>query len=105
MVIRLSWAGNWENKYRVKNFGVSGHTMLQKGDCPYMKNDVYRWCKEFNPDVVVIKLGTNDSKPQNWKYKDEFMTDAQQMIDELKAFACPSGYLSGLSGKGDEFGF
>lgn len=83
------------NKYRVKNFGVSGHTMLQKGDCPYMKNDVYRWCKEFNPDVVVIKLGTNDSKPQNWKYKDEFMTDAQQMIDELKALpARPDIYLA-----------
>ena len=83
------------NKYRVRNFGVSGHTMLQKGDCPYMKNDVYRWCKEFNPDVVVIKLGTNDSKPQNWKYKDEFMTDAQQMIDELKALpARPDIYLA-----------
>ena len=60
-----------------------------------MKNDVYRWCKEFNPDVVVIKLGTNDSKPQNWKYKDEFMTDAQQMIDELKALpARPYIYLA-----------
>lgn len=83
------------SKYCVKNFGVSGHTMLQKGECPYMKTDVYQWCKEFNPDIVVIKLGTNDSKPQNWQYKDEFMTDAQRMIDELKALpAHPDIYLA-----------
>ncbi|WP_288155469.1 GDSL-type esterase/lipase family protein [Phocaeicola sartorii] len=82
------------DKFCVKNFGVSGHTMLQKGDCPYMANDVYRWCKDFNPDIVVIKLGTNDSKPQNWKHKDEFMNDAQKMIDELKALpAKPDIYM------------
>lgn len=81
--------------YVVKNFGVSGHTMLKKGDCPYMANDAYRLSKEFNPDIVVIKLGTNDSKPQNWKYKDEFMQDAQQMIDEYKALPSrPDIYLA-----------
>ncbi len=32
---------------------------------------------------------------KNWKYKDEFMTDAQQMIDELKALpARPDIYLA-----------
>lgn len=81
--------------YVVKNFGVSGHTMLKKGDRPYMANDAYRLCKEFNPDIVVVKLGTNDSKPQNWCYKDEFMADMQQMIDELKALpAHPDIYLA-----------
>lgn len=72
-------------KYLVRNFGVSGHTMLQKGDCPYMANQAYQACKDFNPDIVVIKLGTNDSKPYNWAHKDEFAGDMQKMIDELKA--------------------
>ncbi len=82
-------------KYLVKNFGASGRTMLQKGTDPYMKDDMYRWCKEFDPDIVVIKLGTNDSKPENWKYKDEFMTDAQRMIDEFKNLpARPDIYLA-----------
>ena len=42
-------------------------------------------CKQFDPQVVVIKLGTNDSKTENWKHGDEFYQDMQQMIDELKA--------------------
>ena len=38
----------------------------------------------FKPDIVIIKLGTNDSKPQNWQYKDEFKQDLQQMITTLR---------------------
>ncbi|MEE1316901.1 MAG: GDSL-type esterase/lipase family protein, partial [Prevotella sp.] len=42
--------------------------------------------KAFNPDVVVIKLGTNDSKPINWTlHSKQYTADMQQMIDELKA--------------------
>lgn len=73
--------------YLVRNFGVSGHTMLQKGDCPYMANQAYQACKDFNPDIVIIKLGTNDSKPYNWVHKDEYVNDMQKMIDELNALS------------------
>ncbi|MBQ1668018.1 MAG: xylanase, partial [Prevotella sp.] len=45
--------------------------------------------------VVVIKLGTNDSKPYNWQYGKEFSADLQQMIDALKALpAKPTIYLA-----------
>lgn len=72
--------------YAVRNFGVSGRTMLNNGDRPYMKEGAWREAKEFMPDVVVIKLGTNDSKPVNWdKHGKDFGKDLQQMIDELKA--------------------
>ena len=72
------------NGYWVKNFGLSGRTMLNKGDIPYMKELAWRDALAFKPDIVVIKLGTNDSKPQNWKYKDEFKRDLQQMIISLR---------------------
>lgn len=84
-----AWPGVLDKKlgtdYHVRNFGVSGYTMLQNGDHPYMKHDAYAFCKTFNPDIIVIKLGTNDSKPYNWAHKDEFLSDAQKMIDEFKA--------------------
>ncbi len=70
--------------YWVKNFGVSGRTLLNNGDIPYMKELAWRDALAFKPDVVVIKLGTNDSKPQNWKHKDEFKHDLQQMITALR---------------------
>ena len=70
--------------YWVKNFGVSGRTMLNKGDQPYMKEMAWADAQAFKPDVVVIKLGTNDSKPQNWKYSAEFRQDLEQMILTLR---------------------
>ncbi len=70
--------------WEVQNFGVSGATMLKKGDKPYWEMDAFQQAKEFAPDVVVIKLGTNDSKPQNWKYGDEYTADYQQMIRQFK---------------------
>ena len=77
--------------YWVKNFGVSSRTLLNKGDFPYMKEMAWRDALAFNPDIVVIKLGTNDSKPQNWQYASEFKQDLLQMIKALgkaKIFLC-----------------
>jgi Esterase/lipase len=71
------------NDYWVKNFGVSGRTMLNKGDLPYMNETAWKDALAFKPDIVVIKLGTNDSKPQNWQYSKEFKQDLTQMIKAL----------------------
>ena len=67
-------------KWEVRNFGVSGATLLKKGDKPYHKQKAYTAALEWKSDVVIIKLGTNDSKPQNWKHKDEFAADYKDMI-------------------------
>ena len=72
------------NDYFVKNFGVSGRTMLNKGDQPYMNEVAWKDAVAFKPDVVIIKLGTNDSKPQNWQYGEEFKQDLKQMITTLR---------------------
>lgn len=60
------------NSYIVKNFGVSGRTLLKKGDFPYWNERRFKQAQAFEPDIIIILLGTNDSKPQNWQYKDEF---------------------------------
>jgi len=72
------------NGYWVKNFGVSGRTMLNKGDLPYMDEMAWRDALAYKPDIVIIKLGTNDSKPQNWQYGNEFRHDLEQMILALR---------------------
>lgn len=71
--------------YEVRNFGVSGATLLRQGDKPYWKQPAYAQAQAFKPDVVVIKLGTNDSKPQNWKFKNEFAADAQALVASFRA--------------------
>ncbi len=71
--------------YWVMNFGVGGRTLLNKGDNPYMRELAWRYALDFNPDMVIIKLGTNDSKTTNWKHGVEFEQDMQQMVDSLRA--------------------
>lgn len=81
--------------YLVKNFGVSARTMMNKGDLPYMNELAWRDAKAFNPNIVIIKLGTNDSKTHNWVHgADEFRQSMQAMIDTLKALPSkPKIYL------------
>ena len=66
--------------WEVGNFGVSGRTVLRKGDHPYWKEDAYKKALDFEPDAVVIMLGTNDTKPQNWKLRDEFEGDYRDLV-------------------------
>jgi lysophospholipase L1-like esterase len=70
--------------YQVKNFGVGGRTLLKKGDFPYWNEPQFQEVKDFRPDVVLIKLGTNDSKPQNWAHKAEFVQDYLDLIAEFR---------------------
>lgn len=67
--------------YQAKNFGVSGRTLLKKGDYPFWKEAAFRNATNFGPNIVTIKLGTNDSKPQNWQYKDQFADDLRALVD------------------------
>lgn len=73
------------NEWDVRNFGNNGATMLKKGNSPYWDLPMYQKAKSFSPDVVIILLGTNDSKPENWAhYKNEFKSNYEDMIWELK---------------------
>jgi len=72
-------------RFEVRNFGVSGATLLKKGDFSYWERPEFRAATQFNPHVVVIKLGTNDTKPQNWKHADNYTADYEAMIDHFAA--------------------
>lgn len=72
------------DNYEVRNFGVSGTTLLSKGDSPYIQTGAYRDSKAFKPDIVLIKLGTNDSKPQNRPFYDNFKADYQALIESYR---------------------
>jgi len=75
----------YDPAWQVENFGVSGTTLLRQGDLPYFRQGAYANAQLCNPDVVIIKLGTNDSKPQNWQYRASFIADYAQLIDVFRA--------------------
>jgi acyl-CoA thioesterase-1 len=73
----------FDNQWRAQNFGVSGATLLRNGDLPYVQQSAYNQVLAAEPDAVIIKLGTNDSKPQNWIHKDDFVSDYIFLIDSF----------------------
>jgi alpha-L-fucosidase len=73
--------------WQVMNFGLGGRTLLKQGDCPYWKEKIYQDALKSNPDVVIIMLGTNDTKPQNWKHEAEFVADYREFVQSFQALA------------------
>lgn len=70
--------------YEVKNFGASGHTLMKSGNSPYWNHERYQKALNYTPDIIVIKLGTNDAKPNNWVHKDQYVKDYIELINSFK---------------------
>lgn len=71
-------------EYEVRNYGVGGRTLLKKGDFPYWHERVYEEALAWHPDIVILKLGTNDTKPQNWQYKKDFEKDYKALVKSFQ---------------------
>ena len=81
-------------EYEVRNFGNSGSTMLKKGDKPDWKQKEFKAALEYAPNIVIIKLGTNDTKPQNWKNGADYSVDYKAMISSFtKLSSKPKVYI------------
>jgi len=82
------------DEYVVNNYGYSGRTAMFSGDSPYVDDETYTQSLDFQPDIVIIMLGTNDSKPKNWKGKDAYIEDYSKIIDSYLALAStPEVYI------------
>jgi lysophospholipase L1-like esterase len=95
------------DRWKVGNFGVSGRTLLRKGDYPYWNEKAYQNALAFRPDVVIIMLGTNDTKPQNWKHEAEFTHDYRDLVNSFlvleskpRVFVCRPCPVVGKGGFG-----
>lgn len=52
--------------YEVRNFGCNDASARFDADTSYIKKRVYQESQAWNPDIVLIMLGTNDTKRRNW---------------------------------------
>jgi lysophospholipase L1-like esterase len=67
-------------KYTVENDGVDATTMTNKDNSSYWKTSAFSQVFAFQPNIITIKLGTNDTKPQYW---DSFGRGVQYKADYL----------------------
>ena len=81
--------------YVVGNFGVNGHTMLKTGDAPYWEHENFKLSTMFEPDIVIIMLGSNDAKPRNFTTIDDYLADYEAMITHYRGLGSkPRVYMA-----------
>lgn len=67
------------------NAGVSGRAMMKNAPSPIWEEEQFEDAIMMVPDICLILLGTNDSKPYLWEdIGDEFLDDYLAMIDTFK---------------------
>lgn len=80
-------------KYQVMNYGVSGKTLSDVPERSYRDTGYIDMVKMQEPDILVVMLGTNDSKADVWnaeRYKEEYVA----LVEELQAIESePDIYL------------
>jgi alpha-L-fucosidase 2 len=69
--------------YNVLNCGRTTTTVLRGGNEPYWFHNEFHNVFVFQPDIITIMLGTNDTKPFNWDAA-AFERDYQSLIDTLQ---------------------
>jgi len=80
--------------YETKNFGVNGALMMNHLNDAWKNKTAYSDNKSYDPDIIVIALGTNDSKDGYWdavKFKSSYI----DLINEFKGYSArPEIYMA-----------
>ena len=81
------------DNYCINNFGYTNRTAIKTADYPYTNEKLYQQSLDFKPDIVVIMLGSNDSKENNWN-ENKFIHDYCEIIESyLNLESKPKLYL------------
>ena len=76
-------------EYEVRNFGYNDASARFDADTPYVKKSVYQESLAWNPDVVLLMLGSNDTKKRNWD-PEIFRRDYKRIVESyLKLHSQP----------------
>jgi lysophospholipase L1-like esterase len=70
--------------YEVQNFGVSGSTVSNDSKIPYMNQTQYQKALDYDPDIVIIMLGTNDANPSIAYSEDNFSSDYTNLVNSFQ---------------------
>jgi lysophospholipase L1-like esterase len=90
-------AGMLGYEYTIINCGASGTTMIKQGNAPYWNTQQYTNSLNSSPDIVIIMLGSNDSKPYNWIFQTNYVHDYETLINEYRNLPShPRIYLNTL---------
>lgn len=70
--------------FEVRNFGHNDAAARFDADTPYVCKKAYRDSLAWEPDIVLLMLGTNDTKPWNWN-PGTFREDYLRLVESYLA--------------------
>ncbi len=70
--------------YSVGNFGVSGSTVSLHTDKPYMAQPKFLAAENFQPQIVIIMLGTNDAREDYSHNQEHFEDEYGKLISSFQ---------------------
>ena len=69
--------------FEVRNFGHNDAAARFDADTPYVSKKAYRDSLAWEPDIVLLMLGTNDTKPWNWNpgiFREDYLRLVQSYL-------------------------
>ncbi len=82
------------DEYCVNNYGYSAKCLFKDANEPYTKTKLYGKSLDFAPDIVIIMLGSNDTKHFNWQGADAFKAEYIDFVNSyLELETAPEVYL------------
>jgi acyl-CoA thioesterase-1 len=73
--------------YTLRNFGAGATTVSLNSETSYMNTSVFQDALEFQPNLVIIMLGTNDAQPSLHQYNTSFVADYVKLINAFKGLS------------------
>lgn len=67
--------------YHVNNYGVSSFAVQLHADRSYRTLSQYQDSLDYQADILVFMMGSNDSKPINWQDAKTFRADLISLLD------------------------
>jgi lysophospholipase L1-like esterase len=71
-------------RYIVGNFGACGTTVSLDSENSYLRSRAYALAKDFQPDIAIVMLGTNDANPG--LNGSRFVADYVLLLDAIKHY-------------------
>ncbi len=72
--------------YLVGNFGVNGSTVTTDSWSPYSRQPEFQSAKDFQPNIVILMLGTNAGSDLSWSEAD-FKADYLSLVHGFQALS------------------
>jgi acyl-CoA thioesterase-1 len=95
--------------YAIGNFGAGSTTILLTTETPYMNTSLFQNALDYEPNIVVIMLGTNDAQPNLEPYNASFAANYKTLVSAFQGLSnkpkiwlvLPPPIFSNQSGKID----